>query len=289
MRRKVALYLKIFFSLALIVFLLTRIDFTQLYKLKFSFIPYFFGGITISLIAISIMTYRWKILTDNYLKIKIRLKQLYQYYLTGSFFNIFLPGAIGGDVVRTQRLSTRHDVKVKKATIITIAERFAGIYGLAIILAFSFMFMNFPEGFQIQKFVPDWLLMLSPVIVLAFSPLLKWILKKRGLVTNNRFILQITAISLLAQMGDITIAWLFSQYFGLNLNFTALIFIMPFVYIATVLPISLGGLGIREGAFSGLMMLYGIDTSIAILISLLMYLVKVAVGVIGYGVYLKGR
>jgi len=54
-------------------------------------------------------------------------------------------------------------------------------------------------------------------------------------------------------------------------------------------PISLGGLGVREGTFSGLLNLYGIDTSTAIIISLLMYLIKVATGIIGYIAYLNDK
>jgi len=63
---------------------------------------------------------------------------------------------------------------------------------------------------------------------------------------------------------------------------------MP-VYFAVVLPISLGGLWVREGTFLGLLNLYGIDTSTAIIISLLMHLIKVATGIIGYIAYLNGN
>ena len=281
--------LKVLCSIGLVLFLLFKIDFSKLSSVSWTISGAFVISAAITLLALLIMSFRWKILVRQYLRFEVPLHQLYRYYLTGSFFNIFLPGAIGGDVVRTKRLVERHGATIKGAAVITIVERLAGIYGLALLLSLSLALGNFPERFAIQAYVADWVLYGLPVVVVAFLPLLKWGLDKKNLPTSYGFIVETVAVLLLSQMGDITIAWVFSAYFGLDLPLSAFLFIMPIVYVATVIPISLGGLGVREGTFSGLMILYGVDASVAIVISFCMYLVKVLVGIIGYFVYLRDK
>jgi len=282
-----ALAFKVFFSLALLIFLATQIDYSAISLLEPGFIPVFLLALFINLGALATMTVRWNQLIKSHLDTNLNFLTAFQYYLTGSFFNIFMPGSIGGDVARTQRLVTRHKISAGKATILTIAERMAGMFALVLVLSLSFMALNYPPDFNIEAYLPLWLLRLSPVFILLCIPVLKWLLAKRRFKTSYRYIIQIILLSALAQSGDIIIAWLFSNWFGLEMDFSAFLFIMPLVYVATVLPISLGGLGVREGAFSGLMVMYGADVSVAVLIALLMYLVKVVIGIIGYGVYVR--
>jgi len=253
-----ALAFKVFFSLALLIFLATQIDYSAISLLEPGFIPVFFLAVIINLAALATMTVRWKLLIKSHLETNLSLKTAYQYYLTGSFFNIFMPGSIGGDVARTQRLVTRHNIPTGKATIITIAERMAGMFALILVLSFSFMVLNYPPGFRIEAYLPLWLLRLSPVFILLCIPVLKWLLAKRRFQTSYRYIVQIILLSALAQSSDIVIAWLFSTWFNVEVDFSAFLFIMPLVYFVTVLPISLGGLGVRESAFAGLMILYDV-------------------------------
>jgi hypothetical protein len=239
--------------------------------------------------AIAVMSLRWRLLIFRFFGKGISFSKLFKLYLIASFFNIFLPGAIGGDVVRIRKISKLANIKIKSATWTTISERLSGMYGLLILLSFSLLFMNFPANMELNKYSSVWILRLSPVVVLICLPIFKWILEKSTSSTSYLFLSKIIGLSLIAQLGDIIIAFLFSQYFGLDVSFLAFLFIMPLVYIATVLPISLGGLGVREGVFSGLLVLYGVDISIAIIISLLIYLAKLCVGIVGYLVYLREK
>ncbi|WP_423818736.1 lysylphosphatidylglycerol synthase transmembrane domain-containing protein [Salinimicrobium sp. TIG7-5_MAKvit] len=281
--------LKFIFSIGLVVFLFFNLDLSKLYLIKIDVLLPFFVAVMITLIAIGFMSFRWKLLIREFLNSRFAFLSLFNFYLIGAFFNIFLPGSIGGDVVRTQKISRGKDVPLKTATGITVLERLCGIYGLLILISISLFFTTYPAGLEIERFFPVWAFKLSPLLVLICIPLFKWILLKFKFEASYIFILKIIGISLLAQMGDISTAYLLSQYFDLSISFPAFIFMMPLVYVATVLPISIGGLGVREGAFSGLMLLYGVEISIAILISLIMYLVKVSVGLVGYVIYLTSK
>lgn len=281
--------IKCLFSLFLILFLIFRIDYSKIYEVKLSLLPYFIIAVCVTMASLFIMAIRWNFLLNEYVNKTIHILKLYKYYMIGMFFNIFMPGAIGGDIVRIQRLSSRHNVSIKSATSIAIVERLAGIYGLIVLLSLCFICNNFPKDFNALVNVPHWILYLSPIIVISMIPLLKLTLNRYNMPSSYSFLIKTVFVLLLSQFGDIIIAYLFSLYFDLHLAFSTFIFIMPLVYIATVIPVSFGGLGIREGAFSGLMVLYGVDTSYAIIISILMYFVKVVVGIIGYFVYITDK
>ena len=63
--------------------------------------------------------------------------------------------------------------------------------------------------------------------------------------------------------------------------------IMPLVYVATVIPISLGGVGVREGVMTAGMALYGIHVADAVMVSFLLYFSKLLIGILGWVVYLR--
>lgn len=287
MRKHIATILKITCSALLVLFLISRVDWCQARELITpGVIPYFAASVCITLCALALQSIRWRWLLTRYVGIEADQITLYRYYLIGSFFNILLPGAIGGDVVRTERIVRMHDANLKRATATTIVERLAGIYGLGFMLSISIVAGNFPTNLEAIAQLPLWLRMLCPVAVLAVLPVLNLILKRYDLQCGYLFMGKVILCSLTSQMGDILIAWLMSMALGMEIGLSAFIFVMPLVYVATVIPISLGGLGVREGTFSGLMVLYGAEPSTAILISIMMYLVKVCIGIIGYCVYM---
>lgn len=61
---------------------------------------------------------------------------------------------------------------------------------------------------------------------------------------------------------------------------------MPLVFIATVLPISIGGLGVREVSMIGLLAIFSVSSATAAIISLMLYLTNILVGLIGLPYYL---
>ena len=68
---------------------------------------------------------------------------------------------------------------------------------------------------------------------------------------------------------------------GLSLPLRAFFAVVPMVYLATLLPISLGGLGVREGALVFLLARLGVPTSSAVTLSFLIYLNQVFLGMLG--------
>ncbi len=279
--------IKLIVTTSLIGFLISKINIETLPKLDWSLSAFLILCLIITLIAIFLMSVRWYGFCVYFLNIRPKISTLYSYYLIGNFFNIFLPGAIGGDVVRTQKLISNFKVKIKQASLITIAERVLGLYGLLILLNVGLLLKNYPLQLEFISKIPFVIYILSFLCLVAFIPVSKFILKRKNVEVSYKFITETILILLLAQFGDIIIAYILSNHLGATLPFSTFVFIMPLVYLATVLPISLGGLGVREGTFAGLMLLYGVPTSLSIIISFTMYLIKVVVGMLGGIIYLK--
>ena len=88
-------------------------------------------------------------------------------------------------------------------------------------------------------------------------------------------------------LSDAIILHICCIYFDVNVVFENLLIIMPLVFIATVIPISFGGLGVREASLIGLLSLFTPFSSKLIIISFILTSIKLCVGVIGIPFYLQ--
>jgi hypothetical protein len=199
------------------------------------------------------------------------------------FFNIFLPGAIGGDLMRIYGSYIEYKLNLKTATSFVFTERILGLVGVCLIFLIgyflsgkSFKFFNLSES----------CLMLSAVMAVSLLICIITYIKIKSIITYE-LLLVLLVLSMLGQFGDIIIVKIFSNYFNLAITITQLMVIMPLVYIATILPISFGGLGIREGVMATLLLLLGISPSISVVISLLLYFTKIIMALVGWMVYIK--
>ena len=83
-------------------------------------------------------------------------------------------------------------------------------------------------------------------------------------------------------------AWVASQALGLHLGITVLLAFMPAVAMAQVLPISVSGLGLREGALVLFLRPLGVSYGHAIALGLLVYGLNLAVSLLGAPAFAVG-
>jgi uncharacterized membrane protein YbhN (UPF0104 family) len=205
------------------------------------------------------------------------LSELFKFYLIGMFFNIFLPGAIGGDVTRVYNASKKYDITVKKSTLFVFIERIVGLVSVVLIFCLGSLIIS--DYYEMLNYDRSLLFLIIAIIIIAIISLKKYLNKKIDI--DYKLITIIFLLSILGQFGDILIVRLFCYDFSIPVTTYQIMVIMPLVYISSIIPISFGGLGVREGTMAVLFSFIGIDSSIAVLISLLVYFVKFCVGVIG--------
>jgi len=88
-------------------------------------------------------------------------------------------------------------------------------------------------------------------------------------------------LSAMFQTTNIVAVFLLSRAMNLGLSVTVVFAVVPIVSLATIIPISLGGLGVREVTLVFLLSRFEVMTSDAITLSFLIYLNFIFVGSIG--------
>ena len=233
---------------------------------------YFLLASFIYILSLLVSTARWKLLLPG----EFTFKRLFSLYLIGSFFSSFLPGVIGGDVVKAYYLNK--DAKKLSLTLASIfMDRYLGYVSLMVIGIAAFPFALRFFGGTVYRWV-------MPAIFVSFviASFLFFGLKigKRFKTVSefyDYFVLlgqkkdvmtKAVLLSFLIQfMGFMAVAILASAM-GENIPVMLLFVILPIVITITSLPISISGLGVREGSFVILLGLIGVRPEVATSLSL---------------------
>jgi glycosyltransferase 2 family protein len=213
--------------------------------------------------------------------IKLKERTNVELYLLGMFYNLFLPGGIGGDGYKIYLLQKNYKTGTKKIFGAVLSDRISGMVALVILALIGTSFLNtesswvFPIfNFQLSVFNLSFLLI--PFVFLAYYLFLKWIYP---------YFLKINTVTYLyafaVQLLQVACAWFLLLALGETENHLAYIVIFLVSSAVAVLPISIGGVGVRELTFLYGSQLLHVDINIAVGISFLFYLITAVVSSAG--------
>jgi uncharacterized membrane protein YbhN (UPF0104 family) len=98
----------------------------------------------------------------------------------------------------------------------------------------------------------------------------------------------VLAVAMIYQLSTVVAVYLATRALGLHLPLAALLTFTPAVAIAQVLPLSLNGLGVREGAFVVFLGPLGVSAGQAIAVGLLVYAMTLTVSLLGAPAFAVG-
>lgn len=300
--RKLLVYFKIVISIGLITYLVFLVDWNKAFLiLKISDKFYLTVGAFFWFFGLFFASFRWHlILKDN--KVSFSIFKAYKGYFRGMFYNIFLPGVVGGDVIRIGICVFQTDCKLGTATASVIFERITGVFSLLIFLFLSYIIFSekFSPVLNLELVKTVFVLGLVFIVTVLISILIRnklneWIPERKS---NQIFIFfrtivrtfsslhwatlfTVLVLSSLFQSVDIFASFLFSKAIGIGLSLPVFFGLIPLVYFATFLPVSLGGLGVREGTLVFLLSMFGVGITEAITLSFIIYINRVLYGAIG--------
>jgi glycosyltransferase 2 family protein len=244
-------------------------------------------------IAQAASTWRWKLLLPG----QFRFGRLFSLYMIGSFFNSFLPGVIGGDAVKAYYLNK--DAKKISLTLASVfMDRYLGYVGLMIIgiSAFPFAFGYF--GASVYRWI-------MPVIFAAFvvaSTLLFGLKLGRrfgavaeiyeyfaGLKSRKDIIAKALLLSFVVQFLNFLMVVILAWAMGANIPVVLLFVFLPIIITVTTIPISVSGLGVREGSFVLLLGLIGVRPEVATSLSLSWFFTNFIGGLPGIVAYIRHK
>lgn len=253
------------------------------------------------LLGIVIRVFRWRALLYG-LGVKPPLRLLLKLYLVGNFFNTVLPSGFGGDVVRVVELAQQNRQSAAVGTV--IVDRLTGIlslmalglvvlpftHGLAPWLVWMFVFIAVGgllggtlllEGRLLRRITAR---LSQPLSLTGQSKLADIYAAVSG--SGARAVWLALALSTLFNLVNITIYWLCGLAVGIAVPPGFYFVFVPLLSLTLLIPISVGGLGARDWVAQPLFGSVGVPDAVAAGMTLLVYAVTLAVGLIGLAIYL---
>jgi len=302
-----SVFLRIAISIALLVLLFkfNRIDTRELISDIKSANPVFLLAGLATFIFINLLAlFRW-IMLLNTAGIKVPLKKIISSYAGGAFFSIFLPSTIGGDLVRAADLAG-HTKKTKEVIATIFLDRLSGYIGLVLVVL--------PAIFLGKHLVLDKVVFSSVFSIIIFLVIILLVLfnnsvysKISGLLAKNtgklsqmiknihqeihvfrnhkRLIFLNLGISFLIQFLFPVSVFFIGLALGLSVDFIYFLIFLPIISAVTLLPISIGGLGLREGLFVLYFGKAGVIKQTALAMSLLSFSFVIFYAAIGGLIY----
>lgn len=97
----------------------------------------------------------------------------------------------------------------------------------------------------------------------------------------QRSICAIIGLSIASFLFFVLSPYVIAQGMGLDVSLTAMAWIRALVFLVTLIPITVGGIGVREAGFIALLQLYGVSAAQALAFSLTLLAIQLALGAIG--------
>lgn len=264
--------------------------------------------VAIGLVQAQIMlsSLRWKF-TARRLDLHLPLMKAAREYYVAVFLNQVLPGGVAGDAVRTYRNRT-HDAagesRWRASLRSVVLERAAGqiaffLIAIAGLLAWPFLVpASVPEDVEALVAVPV-AIFAALAAIMAFAAMrgprrIRLALTDIGPDIRNVFVLRgawfyQAAMSLTIVSSYIAVFVVAGTALGVEIPSIGWFTIVPMVLLAMLIPISIGGWGLREGAAAALFPLVGIDASLALAIAILYGLINLVGSLPGLWIFIATR
>ena len=281
---------KIAFSVCLLTFLYARADWTSFREIFSQASPVYLLPIFILCFLHTLASaFKWELLlkADG---IDVGLWRLARSYLIGTFFNLFLPSSIGGDAYRIYDVSKRSS-RAAEGFASVFADRFTGFLAIA---AWGLVF-----SLAGIRRLPEPRIILIPAGVFALMMIMVWMLLQQRLLLwglrlfhldrlaklqefvrrflnsistyrrNGVLLVKTLSISLAFQFMVIVIVWMMGLTLGLDIGMLPFAIFIPLITLIEALPISIYGLGVRDGAYVFFFTQVGVSREAALSLALL--------------------
>lgn len=187
-------------------------------------------------------------------------------YGIGMFYNLFLPGGIGGDGYKVYLLNKTHDSSVKQLLNAVLLDRGNGLAVLLFLLFGIMLFLDFEWPLPIS------FAMAGGLGMLAVPPGLYFVMKL-FFPSFMGSILPTSGYSFLNQVIQLFSAFFILLSLGIQAQYLEYMFVFLLSSTVSVLPLTIGGVGARELVFVFAHDYVGIDKNAAVAFSLLFFVI----------------
>ncbi|MDH3698995.1 MAG: flippase-like domain-containing protein [Flavobacteriaceae bacterium] len=277
-RKQLLTALKILISLALLYFIFTKLPFKEISAvLKQARFEYLLLALLLFIISKSIASVR---LNSYFHQIGAPLSELQngKLYLQGMFYNLFLPGGIGGDAYKGYRIQQDFSTGTKKVVASLLADRLSGLLMLFILACAIALFI---EHSIFTTY--SWAFPILAVLALGIF----WWVNKRYFPSLFPVFWKSILLSTGVQLAQLVAVFCILLAFEIAIDKSLYLFIFLVSSIVAVLPLTIGGIGSREVVFLYGALWLGLEEDVSVSISLVFLAITALVSFAGLYYHLK--
>jgi len=252
---------------------------------------------------------RWRILLGG-LNVRPRLRRLLAATLVGSFFNLFLPSTIGGDVMRGWWVRDVVGSATRSLTVVGL-DRLIGLLAFCAVGLVAAAFVpsvarDAPVIWVEAGAIPLALAILAlathPAVGRLAQPLFARLPLSRvrdkarqasealvGLRRARARLALSFGWGVVLQLNVIAHFLILAAALEVGISLWALAVLIPIVNLITLLPVSINGFGVREAALATLGAPFGLSLEGAVLLAYAWVLFAMGWGLVGGVIYLCNR
>jgi uncharacterized membrane protein YbhN (UPF0104 family) len=191
-------------------------------------------------------------------------------YFLGLFYNLFLPGGIGGDGYKIWLLNKSYKLPAKKVFWAIFFDRLSGLWAIGLIIVSLIIFIP-----QIDIHIG------IPLSVFVVGTVAYYFVAHRFFKDYTHFFWEAHAKAIVVQSLQVITVLFILLALHFNGKFSPYLFTFLVSSLSAVVPITVGGLGAREYIFIHFAPMFNMDTNLAVVVSLLFYLTSAVNSLLG--------
>ncbi|HTY08988.1 MAG TPA: lysylphosphatidylglycerol synthase transmembrane domain-containing protein [Candidatus Edwardsbacteria bacterium] len=301
-KKTVTLLLRIAISLALIAWILYKVDRRQLMGTIRAIDPWLaLLAVAAYVVVNGLCAWRWQVLLRAR-GVETGFWPLQRYFLNGLFFGNFLPTTVGGDLMRAYLVADQCS-KRSDALASVLVDRVIGLFGV-ILTGVAGLILVARTGQELA-------LLKAMAVSITAALLLVALFLNKALVRKFRWMLRVPLIerieqqlvdfyhsiyvyrthplavvwaflqSLLIQLMVVVTAYCIALSMHLGISIRPFVLYMPVIGAVSMVPVSINGWGLQEGAFIVFFGRAGLSRPEALSLGFLYHLVAVAISLAG--------
>ena len=303
----IRIFLKSFVSISLLIIIILNIDwktvFNNLGNANFTLLII---ACLLILIERAAVVYKWNLLI-RIRGVHVTFNRLFLINLIGSFWGLFIPSSLGTDVARGYYLAKNNSEKSVSVSSVFV-DRILGTFSIALLALISIMISGdlFSE-YNIKLYV----ILFFAIVIVSFylfqkeqlAEILVNFLNKikyrkiaeifgklhESILEYKKYpktLLLSFIFTILAHVTRVVTYYFVALSFNISVPFIYFFLFIPLITLIIMIPISIGGLGVGEGAFVAFFALVGVSLNSCIIMALTNSLINTLFTLTGGVVYL---
>lgn len=272
-RANLAVVLRWVVSLAILGVILSRVSLEELLARVQAGAP---APLVAALLAVlfgqTLVALRWQLLAAS-LGLAVPAGLAVRAVFQGLLGSQLLPSTLGADLVRGW-IVARHTGSARRAAASIVVDRLAGLFGACLLLAVAYCLVPVPYAGYLAAAAP----LAAGAAFLASMVILG---RVDGVTPRPTPILAAVALALATHSLNVASAVLAAAAYGVDAAPGIWFAIIPVSVIATAVPVSINGWGVREAVIVGLAAAHGIPAADALAVSLTLGMLNLAASLPG--------